>query len=150
MGKKRHSKRAIARKHLDKKLLFRLYLFVVIFLVMMVILTYDIFLHTIGFMLAAGGLGLGIIIGFISGRIFVTKWHEETNKIVTRIDEIGVVVLVFYFLFAFFRNKIIGYWLHGPILTAFSFSLIAGVMLGRLLSTIRSIRNILSARGIIR
>ncbi len=149
MRTKRYDRRAIARKHLDRKLIFRLRIFVLIFMIMLGITAYDIFRQRIDFVLAGGGLLLGTMIGFVAGRMFVTKWHEQANKMVARIDEVGVAVLILYVLFSVFRNRIFGHWLHGPILTAFTFSVIGGVMLGRLLTTIRSIKNILSTRGII-
>lgn len=148
MRTKKYNRRALARKHLDRKLIFRLYIFALIFMIMLGILAYDIFRRTIGFTLG-GGLLLGIMIGFVTGRIFVTKWHEQAKKVVTQIDEVGVVVLILYILFSVFRNRIFGHWLHVPILTAFTFSIIGGVILGRLLATTRSIKNILSTRGII-
>ena len=149
MRVKRHDRRAITRKHLDRKLIFRLRIFALVFMIMFGILAYDIFQNTISFVLAGGGLLLGIVIGFIAGRMFVTKWHEQANKVVAQIDEVGVGVLILYVLFSVFRNRIFGHWLHGPTLTAFTFSIIGGVMLGRLLTTIRSIKNILSERAII-
>ena len=136
-------------KHIDGKLFFRLRIFSIIFIIMLGFMIYDIFQQTISFALAGEGLLLGIAIGIIAARMFVTKWHELTNKVVSQIDGVGAVVIVFYALFSVFRNGILGYWLHGATLTAFSFSIIGGIMLGRLLATIHNIKNILSKRGII-
>jgi hypothetical protein len=148
MGTKRYDRREIIGRHLDRKLSLRLRIFVLIFIIMLGIISYDIFQQTISFVLAGGGLLLGIIIGFVAGRTYVTKWHEQTNKVITQIDEIGVVVLILYIAFSVFRSRIFGHWLHGPTLTAFTFSITCGIMLGRLFTTVRGIKNVLSDRGI--
>lgn len=149
MGTKRYDRRAIAGKHLDRKLIFRLRIFVLIFMIMLGIITYDVFQHTIGIALAGGGLLLGVMIGFVAGRMYAVKWHEQANKVITQIDEIGVAILILYIAFSIFKGLIFGHWIHGPTLTAFTFSITCGVMLGRLFTIVRSIKNVLSDRGII-
>lgn len=142
--------RNIVKRHIDRKLIFRIRIFILIFLTMMGITVYDALQHRIGILLAFGGIILGVIIGFIANRIFSTKWHPEASKVVTHIDELGVIILIVYITFSFFKKWIFSHWLYGPTLTAFTFSLLGGIMLGRLLGTIRNVKNTLIFNGIIR
>ncbi|HYC29267.1 MAG TPA: hypothetical protein VEB42_10630, partial [Chitinophagaceae bacterium] len=64
-------------------------------------------------------------------------------------DRIGIAMLVVYICFAVSRHVFLHNWLHGRQLTAFSLSLTAGAMLGRLLSIRSQIRQILKERKII-
>ena len=147
MSKK--SRRHIARKHIDKKLLFRLRLFILITLVMLGFVTWDILQQTIGVELALVGIVIGITVGFLAGRMFAILWHEDTNKVVVRLDRIGVIILIAYILLAIGRRWVLGMWLQGPVLTAFSLSIIAGTMFGRLLSMGLQIRKVLRQQGIL-
>lgn len=137
-------------KHVDKKLLFRLKIFAVVFVVMMGIILYDIFQNTITVPIAMGGIGIGILVGLISGRMFNIRWHEEKSQVISHVDELGVVIIILYIAFAVFRKQIFGHWLHGPLLTAFSFSFFAGTMVGRILTTGLSVRKVLHEQGLLK
>ncbi len=136
--------------HTDKKLLLRLRLFLVISLVMLGIIVYDFFQNIISFPLAVTGIGLGVLIGLVAGRMFKIHWHEEENKVVSRLDELGIVILILYIGFAIFRGRFFGTWIHGPLLTAFTFAFFSGTMFGRFMTMGFSIRSILYRRGIFR
>lgn len=142
-------RKKIARQHVHRKLIYRLRMFVVIFVVMMGIIIYDIISQIIGFPLAVSGISLGIITGYLAGRISNIVWHEETSKVVARMDTMGFVFLALYLSFSISRRWIFGHWIHGATLTAFSFSMAAGIMAGRLWSTRSQIRNVLKDQGLI-
>ena len=50
----------------------------------------------------------------------------------------------------FFRikNLAFGHWIHGSVLTAFTYSILAGVMIGRIVGMRLKIKNILSEQSI--
>jgi hypothetical protein len=142
-------RRRIAKEHVHRKLIFRLRKFLIIFVVMISVIIYDIISHTIGYTLAFSGIVLGFAIGYLAGHISDIVWHEETSKVVARMDRMGFIFLALYVTFSLSRRWIFGHWIHGAALTAFSFSMAAGIMAGRLFSTRSQIRNILKDQGVI-
>lgn len=141
-------KRKSIRKYVDKRIFFRLQIFAVIFVVMLGIITYDIFQGSIAIHLALIGILVGIIVGLIAGRMFNIRWHEEKSQVITHVDELGVAITIAYMTFSFFRNRIFSYWLHAPVTAAFTFSFLAGSMLGRLFSIASNVKRILHKQGL--
>jgi protein-S-isoprenylcysteine O-methyltransferase Ste14 len=112
------------------------------------VLIYEISHNYIAIYLAFFGFMLGMVIGIlVSRRMHNISWNAETNKAVTKMDRIGIIILVLYLLFAISRHWILSHWLHGYALTAFSLSVAAGGMLGRLWTTRQKIRQILKQEG---
>ncbi len=136
----------ISHKYLDKRVLFRLRLMFVIFMLMFLILIYDVFDFRIGLLLASSGLLIGVGLGFLAGRMIKVKWHEKRNKVITEMDGIGISILIAYILFEYYRNAIFGRWLQGATLAAFGFSILTGMMLGRFLSTKMDIEEVLKEK----
>lgn len=134
------------KKYVDKKLITRLRLFALIFLIMCAVGIYDTVIGVIapGIALAAiaGGVGLGLLIG----RIYNVVWHEETGTAISKMDVFGVIILLAYILFAIFRKKLFGHWFAGHQLSAFIMCISAGVMLGRLLTLRTMIINVLKSQ----
>ncbi len=141
-------RRTLVKQHIDRKLLFRLRLFLAVSFIMLLIIIYDIFQNTISLPLAAAGVGIGILTGLIAGRMFNVLWHEEKRQIIAKLDRTGIVILLLYIGFAVSRRWFFSAWIHGPALTAFTFALLGGSMSGRFLSTGFNIRNILYTRGV--
>ncbi|MBI4152015.1 hypothetical protein HY496_03520 [Candidatus Woesearchaeota archaeon] len=122
------------KRHLDRKLLFHLHFLFTLFIVNAIIISYDILVHAIDFLLALSGILMGVGLGFLAGRINRIKWHEEKKKVIITMDRLGIIILVSYIFFEYFRNRLFGHWLEGAALTAFGFSLLGGMMYGRYLS----------------
>ncbi len=136
--------------HVDKKLIRRLRIFVVILAIMSGVLVYEVYISHIKILLLILGIFLGVGIGFIAGRMFSIEWHAEEEKVIGRLDRIGIVVLVLYIIFSFSRHFIFEHWLTGAILSAFTFSFIEGAMLGRILSMRFNIKRVLTEQGKLR
>jgi hypothetical protein len=137
-------------KHVHRKLLFRLRRLLIIFLVVIIILVYEISHHYLALYIAMGGFILGIIIGLlVSRRMHHVSWDANLSQAVTRMDRIGIVILILYLLFSIFRHWIFSYWLQGTALSAFTLSVASGGMLGRFWTTRQQIRRILKAEGIL-
>ena len=142
------NRRQLTKQHLDKKLVFRLRMFLLIMTIMCGIVVYDVVTAVIGW-LALAGIAVGVALGYVVGYLSELRWHEETSKVIGRMDKVGGVALALYMLFSFSRRWIFGHWIHGPALTAFSFSIVMGVMLGRFLSTRTKIIRILKNEGLL-
>lgn len=144
------SSRKEVTKYVHRKLLFRLRRLSVIFIIIICILFYEISNNYIAGYLAIGGFILGIVIGLaVSHRMHTISWNVETNKAVSKMDRLGIAILIIYLLFAISRHWIFSYWFHGYALTAFSLSVGAGGMLGRLYSTRKKIREVLKKEGVL-
>jgi hypothetical protein len=142
------SKRKEVGRFVHRKLLFRLRRLALIFLIITGILIYEISNDYIAGYLAMFGFMMGMIIGLlVARRMHNISWNAETNKAVTKMDRLGIVILVLYILFAISRQWILSHWLHGYALSAFSLSVAAGGMLGRLWTTRQKIRQILKQAG---
>ncbi|MGB8217763.1 MAG: hypothetical protein WCE94_10730 [Candidatus Methanoperedens sp.] len=133
-----------AKKHIDRKLIFRIRIFYVIGIILTGLMLYDVLEGIIGIELSLGGFLLGLFIGFIATRMFIIHWHEERAKVVSRLDTIGIIIMLFYVAFSVSRAWFFGHWIHGSVLTAFTYSILAGIMIGRIAGMRIKIKNILS------
>jgi len=109
---------------------------------------YNVLEGIIGIEIALGGFLLGLFLGFIATRMFIIHWYEERAKVVSRFDSIGIFVMLLYVAFSASRTWLFGHWIHGSVLTAFSYSILAGVMIGRIAGMRLKIKNILSEQSI--
>ncbi|HEX8547133.1 MAG TPA: hypothetical protein VF691_09245 [Cytophagaceae bacterium] len=117
------------------------------FVIIAIIIGYDIFKGIIHPFLAFAGALTGFIIGTVLAKFSNIYWHEETATVISKWNKITIAILVIYLTFAFSKRWIFGHWLHGETLTAFSFSLASGIMTGRIISIRKQIREILRERG---
>ncbi|MGB8194587.1 MAG: hypothetical protein WCF67_21830 [Chitinophagaceae bacterium] len=138
-----------AKQYVERKLLRRLWIFFVVFVLLLAVIIYEV---KVGYLEASACVG-AMMLGAMIGAVFVRRkrvyWEEETSKVIARMDRIGIGLLVIYVFFSISRHLFLHNWLHGHQLTAFSFSLTAGAMLGRLLSIRSQVRQILKERDII-
>ncbi len=142
------SKRKEVKQFVHRKLLFRLRRLAIFFIIVFSVLIYEISKNDIAGYLAIAGFALGAVIGLpVSRRMHTISWNAESTKAVTKMDRVGIIILVAYILFAISRKWIFGYWLHGYALSAFTLSGAAGGMLGRLWQTRQKIRSILKREG---
>jgi hypothetical protein len=136
------------RHFIDKKLLFRLRMFVVVFLVMTGVVIFETYNLSVNPFISIGGLLLGIVIGFVMGRMYKLSWDKNESKVVGNLDRVGMIFLVVYIIFAIFRNRIFGNFIHGGSLSVFTLGLTAGSMFGRVLFARKGIVDLLEAVGV--
>ena len=142
------SKRKEVGRYVHRKLLFRLRRLAIIFLIITGVLIYEVSHNYIAGYIAIFGFLLGMLIGLlVARRMHNISWDAETNKAVTKMDRLGIIILVLYLLFALSRHWIFSHWFQGYALSAFSLSVAAGGMLGRLWTTRQKIRQILKQEG---
>ena len=142
-------KRKPLHHHLDKKLIFRLRIYVLISLVMLGIVLYEIFIKILPLEFAVAGIFVGLFIGIITARMRHLSWDKDAKQIVSGLDVVGVIILVLYMAFVLVRGRLIGYFVAAPMVGAVGFSITAGVMIGRVAGTRNAIIEILKEREII-
>ncbi len=127
-------RRTYSKEFVDKKIVFRLRMFLILFTVMLSIGIYDTshsyITLTRALIAFIGGTGLGFVIGSASNVV----WHEEASKVMMKMDIISGIVLGLYIIFAIFKRSIFHHWFSGNELSAFVLCLSAGIMLGRFIS----------------
>jgi hypothetical protein len=142
------SSRREVSQFVQRKLLFRLRRLAILFLVIFSIVIYEITVHYIAIYTAVLGFLLGWVIGWlVAKRMHHISWDAELSKAVTKMDRIGIVILVLYILFSIARHWIFSYWFQGAALSAFTMSVAAGGMLSRFYATRKQIRKILKTEG---
>jgi uncharacterized membrane protein YqgA involved in biofilm formation len=138
-----------AKKYVERKLLRRLRLFFLIFFLLGLAIIYEINWKNIHWSVCVGAMLIGLMIGAAFVRRKKIYWHEETSTVIAKMDRVGIYVLVIYVVFIIVRHYFLHQWFKGNELTAFSLSLTAGAMVGRLLSIRSEIRQILKERNLI-
>lgn len=134
--------------HIDKKLKFRLRIYIVISLILLGIFIYNIVRGQLRLDLGLIGLIAGIGIGIITSRMFHTSWNHDTKKVVSRLDRFGIGILVFYILFEVFRDKLVGFFTHDFQVGTIGFAVLAGIMFGRVIGARGSIMKVLKEQEI--
>lgn len=136
-------------RHVDKKILMRARIYLLIFLIMVVLLVRDVLLDIIGVPTVLIALAFGLIVGIIASRMFHLSWSKDGKKVIARLDTLGISILVLYILFSIFRGDILMTFVHGPIVGAMSMALIAGSFLGQVIGMRNGIKGILQEEGIL-
>lgn len=139
----------ISRTHLHRRVLYQLIIFAIISVVMFILVGIDIFQGILSVTWALSSIILGGVVGILAGRMFAIKWHEDTQKVIIGIDKTGIFVIILYVAFRIYGRQILGEFLHGDTLTAFTFCMLGGIMLGRLFSMYQSIVKILKEQQIV-
>lgn len=138
----------IAGKYIERKLIVRLVIFAIVSVVLLGVVISDVISGKLNVFYGSGGLLLGLGIGFLAGRMFNIFWHPESEKVVSRLDAMGIIILALYILMEVKRKWIFGHWMDGPVLVAFSFAVLTGLIFGRFLSMILKIRKILLEKNV--
>lgn len=133
-------------KYVSKRLKTRIFIFLVIAVLMFGVMSYDVLEGQAAWWMAALGVIVGLVIGFVFGRLARVQWHESEEKIVTQMDAIGVVVIIAYIGLAVLRNVLLEDFLSGTALTTVSFALVSGILLGRFFGMHISIMKVLKER----
>src|SRR6478735_1895275 len=94
-------------KHIDKRLRFRLRLYFFISLVLIAVLVFNIGRGTLRIESGITALLIGIGLGIMTSRMFRISWDKDAQKVVSRLDMYGIIILIGYVLFEIFREKIV-------------------------------------------
>lgn len=123
----------IPHQHIDKRLLFRLSIFLLIALVICGIVIRDVYVGDLIWWMALIGVLVGIGLGYILGRVLTVKWHETKQKAVMEMDIVGFIAIGVYIAFRLGENWLLGFWLSGVALSTLSLAVLGGALLGRFL-----------------
>ncbi len=134
------------RRQVDRKLRIRMAIFLLIALVLLGVVLRDVWLAILAAWVAAIALLAGLAIGYIMGRLVNIRWHEDEEKVVTRMDIAGGIAIGIYIVLALSRSWLLGHWFAGVALTAITFATAAGVLMGRFLGMRTNILRALDAR----
>ena len=137
----------IAHQHINKKLRRRLQMFAIMIIVFLIISIYKISIGDISIVLALFSSLIGLTIGAIAGRMFKIYWHSETQKVVSRLDKIGIAFLVIYIIADLGRKWFFGHWLQGAQLNAFAIIFVGGLIFGRFITLTQNIKKVLLEEG---
>ncbi|MDB4270534.1 hypothetical protein N9896_00425 [bacterium] len=85
---------------------------------------------TYPFYFPLGGFFAGLIIGFVVSRIHKITWDEDGEVIITKIDSVGLLILLGYVSFIFFKNRILEDIVHLHNIGTISMAVLSGTMLG--------------------
>jgi hypothetical protein len=89
--------------HVHQSLRRRIRIFLIISAIMLVVALGDIFNGTLSLGVALLSIIVGGGIGFFTSRIFHLSWQKDGELVVSRIDKIGVIVLILYIAFEIAR-----------------------------------------------
>ena len=120
-------------KHLNKRLKIRLFIYFFLSILLVCVLIYDVLVDQVGFGFPLLGIGIGIVIGIFVSRIFKISWDENAQRVISEMDAFGVIILLIYIIFDVYRERLVEYFIHGPVVVATSFALLTGVMIGRVI-----------------
>ncbi|WP_281774110.1 hypothetical protein [Methanobacterium formicicum] len=129
--------------YLDKRLIFRLRIYTLVMIFMLLVISGEVFSGTFSVAWALGGILIGLGVGTLATRMYRLSWDEDTSHVISRIDWIGGIILICYLTFVFTRTYYLSYWVQGAPLMGIIFSITAGTMLGRVLGTRRGINKVL-------
>lgn len=93
-------------------------------------------------------MGIGVMFGVISSRMFRTSWDDQANQVISRMDKFGIAILIAYIVVEFNRTAIVRYVTHNVQVAPISFSILAGIMIGRFIGTRGRIINVLKEQKI--
>jgi hypothetical protein len=116
---------------------------------MLGIVLYEIFIKILPLGFAIVGIFIGLFIGIVTARMRHLSWDKDAKKIVSRLDVVGIIILVLYIAFVIIRSRLIGYFVAVPMVGAVGFAITGGVMIGRVIGTRNAIIEILKEREII-
>lgn len=131
---------------LQQRLKRRLVAYPVIALIMFGVVIYDAIIGGVSplWILVGGLVGLGI--GYLVGHIFKVYWREDISKVVMGIDRLSVILIIAYIVFRIGSEHLLQQYLHGQELSIVTYSLLAGLLTGRMIGILQKAGRVLEKR----
>jgi hypothetical protein len=136
-------RRIRTKDYVKKKMIYRLRIFYIVSISMFGFIIYEIAIQTLDIVLATTAMILGIFTGWLVAQRYKLVWDEEASQVVTKMDRMGIVLLVIYLVFTFSRKWIFSHWLTGEALTLFTLTFGNGAMMARVVCLRKKIRRII-------
>jgi hypothetical protein len=128
----------------SRRLRSRLILFLVIAIALIGFAFYEVATGVMSWWVGGLTLIVGAAVGYVYGRLVRVQWDEHESKVVTRLDTVGVIIIIAYIVLAYFRETLLADFFTGAALTAIGLTLAGGILIGRFfgmhLSLMRVIR----------
>jgi hypothetical protein len=118
-------------KHVHTRLRTRVRLYLGISLAIIIAISYRIVVHGGGLVYPLLAFVVGLGVGALLSRMFRVSWDKDAEKVVSRIDIYGTVLLVAYIIFELSGEHLIEQWFSGPEVLTIILSLAGGAVLGR-------------------
>jgi hypothetical protein len=131
------------RHFVKKKMIYRLRIFYLVSVSMFCFIVYEIAVGKLEVFIATAAMVLGILTGWLAAQRYKLAWDEEASQVITKMDRMGIILLVIYLSFTLSRKWIFGHWLTGETLTLFSLTFGNGAMMARVLCLRKKIRRII-------
>lgn len=119
--------------HLDKKLRTRLRIYLVISVILFCLVLYNILIGDLNLPVSILAILIGVGIGILSARMFKISWNKDAQRVISRLDTFGIIIIGLYIIFGTIRTRVLEHFLPMPQVTALSFALASGLILGRFL-----------------
>jgi hypothetical protein len=117
--------------HVAPKLRNRIRLYLVLSLVILGVIIYRLFLNDGTAVYSVGTFFFGIIAGVLFSRMYKISWDENAQKVVSRLDMYGGILLGAYVVFEVVGEYVIRQNFVGPAILTMVLSLAGGALLGR-------------------
>ena len=141
--------RAEMRPHLHTYLKLRLGIYLFVSLLVGGFVVYSSIRNSVPGYYAVAGVCFGVLIGLFFSRTHKVSWDENASRVIARVDIFGIFVLLLYFSFELFRDKIVGRFVADVDVTVTSFSILAGLFYGRILGFRGNILRVLREKEIL-
>jgi hypothetical protein len=134
-------------RQVHRRILIQLAILLIVAVGLFVTVVHDALVGEIGLVSVIVAAAIGIGVGYLAGRMFLLSWHEDTQKVIMRMDRTGFVLIALYVVFRMFSAQILGSYFSGVALSAISFAVLDGILVGRFLSIWRNILRILTEQS---
>ncbi|HVZ75832.1 MAG TPA: hypothetical protein VG934_00995 [Candidatus Paceibacterota bacterium] len=125
----------LTREHLDRhvhsRLRNRVRLYLGISAAIIIAIIYRVIVHGGGVWYPLAVLVIGIVVGSLLSRMYITSWDEDSAKVVSRMDIYGGILLGCYIVFEIAGEHFIRQWFAGPEVLTIILALAGGAVLGR-------------------
>jgi hypothetical protein len=123
------------KHHVHYKIRIKLWVYVAIFLITLALSMIHYINGNILFYFPLGGFLAGIFIGFIVSRMDKFTWDKKGEHVVSKFDVTGLIILLAYLIFVFFKDIIIEDIIHVHNISSISLAVVSGSMLGRIMAS---------------
>ena len=137
------------RKHVHPRLQLQFVIFIIIAIIMFGIVSYDVVSQGVSLWLVVIGAVVGAAIGYGVAWAFKIQWHDDSKRVVQNTDRFSFILIGLYIVLRVGAQQELGKYVHGQMLAALLYSLIAGLMVGRVVALSSRVSKVLQKKKII-
>ena len=138
------------REATDRRLRVQIVIFSFVFAVVTVLVVVRVVSDRIDPFWPLLGFAAGLLIGVILARSKRLRWDDSDHEVVSTMSVIGIVVTIVYLILMVMRDDILDNWVSDTVTVSVAgLAITGGVMLGRTIFTLRTIRRQMMEAGIL-